>query len=181
MTAHPTDPPGGWVLTDVGTVTDNLDSRRIPLKRGDRAKRQGPFPYYGASGIIDHVDGFLFEGEHLLIAEDGANLASRSTPIAFIANVSLLYILLTRRYGAMWDTPMITMFLRIGAAACVMGAVAYGAYLRLAVWMGVETLFARFVEVAAIILISSVVYFGLCFIFGVDEARRFANVVRRKA
>jgi putative peptidoglycan lipid II flippase len=116
----------------------------------------------------------------LLVRHLGYKGLALATSIAFIVNVSLLYILLTRRYGAMWDTPMITMFLRIGAAAGVMGAVAYGAYLRIAVWMGVETLFARFIEVAAILVVSCIVYFGLCFILGVDEARRFANIIRRK-
>jgi type I restriction enzyme S subunit len=53
------------------------------VKEADR--RVGPYPYYGASGIVDHVDGFLFDGEYLLIAEDGENLRTRSTPIAFLA------------------------------------------------------------------------------------------------
>jgi type I restriction enzyme S subunit len=46
----------------------------------------GEYPYYGASGVIDYVDDYLFEGEYLLVAEDGANLLSRSTPIAFRAS-----------------------------------------------------------------------------------------------
>jgi type I restriction enzyme, S subunit len=48
--------------------------------------RQGEFPYYGASGIIDTIDDYLFDGDFLLIGEDGANLISRSTPIAFLAS-----------------------------------------------------------------------------------------------
>ena len=59
---------------------------RVPVKAGDRAKRAGIYPYYGASGVIDQVDGFLFEGDYLLVAEDGANLLSRSKPIAFRAS-----------------------------------------------------------------------------------------------
>jgi type I restriction enzyme S subunit len=47
---------------------------------------QGRFPYYGASGVIDHVDDYLFDGQRLLVGEDGANLIARSSPIAFIAN-----------------------------------------------------------------------------------------------
>jgi type I restriction enzyme S subunit len=47
---------------------------------------QGRFPYYGASGVIDHVDDYLFEGQRLLVGEDGANLIARSSPIAFIAD-----------------------------------------------------------------------------------------------
>ena len=58
---------------------------RIPVKKSERETTQGTYPYYGASGIVDYVDDYLFEGEHLLISEDGANLVSRVTPIAFIA------------------------------------------------------------------------------------------------
>jgi type I restriction enzyme S subunit len=58
----------------------------VPVKSEDRAKRRGPFPYYGASGVIDTIDDYLFDGDFLLIAEDGANLLSRSTPIAFKAS-----------------------------------------------------------------------------------------------
>jgi type I restriction enzyme S subunit len=65
-------------------LTDNFDSRRVPVREADR--RPGPYPYYGASGIVDRVDNYLFEGEHLLIAEDGENLRTRQTPVAFLAN-----------------------------------------------------------------------------------------------
>jgi type I restriction enzyme S subunit len=72
-----------WSTRQLGDLTENLDSRRIPVKGPDR--RLGPYPYYGASGVVDHVDGYLFDGEYLLVAEDGENLRSRQTPIAFIA------------------------------------------------------------------------------------------------
>src|ERR1019366_9700804 len=42
-----------------------------------------PYPYYGASGIVDYVANYIFEGHTLLVSEDGANLLARSTPIAF--------------------------------------------------------------------------------------------------
>ncbi len=74
-----------WPIVPIGKVVANKDSKRIPLKQADRAARQGEYPYYGASGIIDYVDEYLFEGPHLLIGEDGANLLARSTPIAFMA------------------------------------------------------------------------------------------------
>jgi type I restriction enzyme, S subunit len=83
-TALPTLPPG-WCWATVDQITENFDGRRVPVKAKDRALRQGDYPYYGASGIIDSVDDFLFDGHYLLIAEDGANLLSRSTPIAFEA------------------------------------------------------------------------------------------------
>ncbi len=73
---------GEWRERPLGDLTENLDSVRIPVKEADR--RAGPYPYYGASGIVDHVDGYLFDGEYLLIAEDGENLRTRQTPLAFL-------------------------------------------------------------------------------------------------
>jgi type I restriction enzyme S subunit len=75
--------PGEWRVRHLGELTENFDSLRVPVKEADR--RAGPYPYYGASGIVDYVDSFLFDGEHLLIAEDGENLRTRNTPIAFLA------------------------------------------------------------------------------------------------
>ena len=75
---------GEWRLCTLGDLTDNFDSIRVPVKQLDR--QPGPYPYYGASGVVDYVNGFLFDGEYLLIAEDGENLRTRTTPIAFLAN-----------------------------------------------------------------------------------------------
>jgi type I restriction enzyme S subunit len=72
-----------WSIRMLGELTENLDSRRKPVKEPDRIS--GPYPYYGASGVVDWVDGYLFDGEYLLIAEDGENLKSRQLPIAFMA------------------------------------------------------------------------------------------------
>lgn len=69
------------LLSEVG---ENLDSRRIPITGGDR--KAGKYPYYGASGIVDYVDDFIFDEDILLISEDGANLLARVTPIAFPAS-----------------------------------------------------------------------------------------------
>ncbi|RLJ21491.1 restriction endonuclease [bacterium endosymbiont of Escarpia laminata] len=60
------------------------DAERIPVKKSDR--KQGSYPYYGASGITDYVHDYLFDGDYVLLAEDGDNLRSRNTPIAFMAN-----------------------------------------------------------------------------------------------
>ena len=76
--------PKRWEWSTFGELTENLDGRRVPIKAKDRATMQGPYAYYGASGIIDSVDGYLFDGDYLLITEDG-NLLSKSHPIAFIA------------------------------------------------------------------------------------------------
>lgn len=72
-----------WAERLLGDITDNFDGMRVPVKEADR--RAGPYPYYGASGIVDHVDNYLFDGEYLLIAEDGENLRTQTTPIAFMA------------------------------------------------------------------------------------------------
>jgi type I restriction enzyme S subunit len=71
----------GWVETTLDKISTNLDSRRVPITKNVRSS--GEYPYYGASGIVDYVADYIFEGENLLISEDGANLLARSTPIAF--------------------------------------------------------------------------------------------------
>ena len=65
----------------LGEVAENLDNMRKPVAKGGRSL--GIYPYYGASGIVDYVDSFIFDGDYLLISEDGANLVVRKTPIAF--------------------------------------------------------------------------------------------------
>jgi type I restriction enzyme S subunit len=72
-----------FTIQDFGEI---LDQRRKPLSSMERATRKGSYPYYGASGVIDFIDDFIFEGEHVLISEDGENLKSRQTPVAFLAN-----------------------------------------------------------------------------------------------
>lgn len=73
---------GTYKLSDLCEI---LDSKRKPLSALQRAKKQGIYPYYGAQGIIDHLDEYLLDGEYLLVAEDGANLETRNQPIANIA------------------------------------------------------------------------------------------------
>ncbi len=71
----------GWVETTADRISTNLDSKRVPITKSDRTS--GEYPYYGASGIVDYVGDYIFEGDTLLVSEDGANLLARSTPIAF--------------------------------------------------------------------------------------------------
>lgn len=73
-----------WKTYSFEEITDNYDSTRVPVKKTDR--KPGPFPYYGASGITDYVDSYLFDGEYLLIAEDGENVRSRKTPTVFLVD-----------------------------------------------------------------------------------------------
>jgi type I restriction enzyme S subunit len=77
--------PVSWQLVRFGDLLISRDSERIPLSADERATRRGDYDYYGASGIIDSIDAYLFDKPLLLIGEDGANLINRSTPIAFVA------------------------------------------------------------------------------------------------
>ena len=81
----PFEIPDSWVWVRFGTIMINRDRERIPLSVAQRQFLSKRYDYYGASGVIDKVDRYLFDKELLLIGEDGANLLSRSTPIAFIA------------------------------------------------------------------------------------------------
>ncbi|QXA51307.1 restriction endonuclease subunit S [Enterobacter cancerogenus] len=72
---------GGAEWKTLGELAENLDSKRKPITSGLR--EAGNIPYYGASGIVDYVKDYIFEGDFLLVSEDGANLLARNTPIAF--------------------------------------------------------------------------------------------------
>ena len=82
----PFDIPVSWIWVRFGSALVNRDAERIPLSVSERSKLDKIYDYYGASGVIDKVDRFLFEKPLLLIGEDGANLLLRSKPIAFIAS-----------------------------------------------------------------------------------------------
>ncbi|MEM6191619.1 restriction endonuclease subunit S [Shewanella scandinavica] len=90
--------PEGYKQTDIGVIPENwdvitlddaanfLDGQRRPVKSGDRARIKGQYPYYGASGIVDYVNDYIFDGEFILLGEDGENILSRNLPLAFRAN-----------------------------------------------------------------------------------------------
>lgn len=75
--------PEEWEIKKLEKVVEILDGKRIPIKESEREKRHGPFPYYGASGVIDYIDDYIFDEKLLCLAEDGENLRSRVLPIAF--------------------------------------------------------------------------------------------------
>lgn len=77
--------PRSWLWARFGDLTISRDGERKPVSKTERAERAKKYDYYGASGVIDKIDGYLFDKPLLLIGEDGANLINRSTPIAFIA------------------------------------------------------------------------------------------------
>ena len=74
-------PKEGWEEKTLPKLSENLDSIRKPVTKKDRT--EGIYPYYGASGIVDYVDNYLFDEDLLRISEDGANLLMRTYPIAF--------------------------------------------------------------------------------------------------
>lgn len=79
--------PRHWEVKSLRHICEFLNRRRIPLSSEYRGSMSNKiYPYYGASGIIDYVEDFIFNEPTILIAEDGANLLSRSTPLAFIAD-----------------------------------------------------------------------------------------------
>lgn len=65
--------PREWEVVKLESTVAILDSKRIPLSAMERSKRKGPYPYCGANGIIDYIDGYLFDGEFILLAEDGGD------------------------------------------------------------------------------------------------------------
>jgi len=78
--------PSGWRVEAVGDISSNFDSKRVPVSGNDREKRKGGYPYYGATGIVDWIDDYLFDGIYLLIGEDGS--VERGDGTAFSQYVS---------------------------------------------------------------------------------------------
>ena len=75
--------PAGWSREPLGNLVEFLDHKRVPIKEADRSNRRGQYPYYGASGVIDSIDDYLFDEDLILVGEDGANVLDRSSPLAF--------------------------------------------------------------------------------------------------
>lgn len=73
-----------WEQRKLEDVVDFLDAKRKPLESAVRIP--GPYPYYGASGIVDYVDCYLFDEELVLLSEDGANITDRNYPVCFLAS-----------------------------------------------------------------------------------------------
>ena len=73
----------GFEVKPLAEAVDFLDGKRVPLSEKQRAKRKGPYPYYGASGVIDSVDDYIFDEPLVLLSEDGFNLVNRNSRIAF--------------------------------------------------------------------------------------------------
>lgn len=73
--------PKGWQVSSIGSVTRNYDSKRVPLSQNERDAMKGGIPYYGATGIMDYVNRHIFDGQYVLIAEDGSVMDAKGNPI----------------------------------------------------------------------------------------------------
>jgi len=73
--------PEAWQVGDLGSIINIFDSKRIPLSNMQREKMQGKYPYHGATGIMDYINDFIFDGEYILLAEDGSVMDEKGFPI----------------------------------------------------------------------------------------------------
>jgi len=79
------DMPEHWVKTKVKWELQFHNNKRVPIEAEKRGEISGEYRYYGASGVIDFVNDYIFDGDYILVGEDGANILSRSSPLAFVA------------------------------------------------------------------------------------------------
>ncbi|OIU84037.1 restriction endonuclease subunit S [Acinetobacter sp. AR2-3] len=77
--------PEHWEISPIKFILENKDYKRIPLSAEERGNFSGDYRYYGASGVIDYIDDYIFDEPNVLVGEDGANLVNRNTPLAFPA------------------------------------------------------------------------------------------------
>ena len=73
--------PEGWEVNTLNKMINCLDSKRIPLSKKQRENRRGNIPYYGATSVMDYIDDFIFDGEYILLAEDGSTMDQNGNPI----------------------------------------------------------------------------------------------------
>ena len=78
--------PRNWQTTTIKHLTKNLDGKRIPLSSEVRADQKKIYPYYGANGVIDYVEDYIFEGEHILIGEDGAPFFDKTRDVSLLTS-----------------------------------------------------------------------------------------------
>ena len=80
------DIPQGWEVKKLGQIAENFDRLRKPLSKMQRVERQGDYPYYGAAKVFDYVNDFIFDGEYLLMAEDGSVITTERNPVLQLVN-----------------------------------------------------------------------------------------------
>jgi Type I restriction modification DNA specificity domain len=75
------DIPQGWEVKKLGDIAENFDRMRKPLSKMERSQLQGEYPYYGAAKVFDYVNDYIFDGEYLLLAEDGSVITPERAPV----------------------------------------------------------------------------------------------------
>ncbi len=79
--------PAHWKVSKVKYELTNHDNLRMPVEASLRNQSaEVLYPYYGASGIVDYIDDYIFDGRRILIGEDGANLVLRNLPLVYVAD-----------------------------------------------------------------------------------------------
>ena len=73
--------PKGWVVKELGDIIELHDSKRVPLSKKEREKREKIYPYYGAASLMDYVDDYIFDGVYVLLGEDGTVINENGNPI----------------------------------------------------------------------------------------------------
>ena len=75
------DIPKGWEVKDLKHIIENFDSRRKPIAGSDRQSKEKIYPYYGAAALMDYIDEYIFDGEYILLGEDGSVVTENGTPV----------------------------------------------------------------------------------------------------
>jgi len=104
--------PEGWKVSTLGNESKNFDRMRKPLSKMEREKRPGPYPYYGAAKVFDHIDDFIFDGIYLLIAEDGSVVTPDRKPV--LQYVSKKFWANNHTHVLQGKEPISTEFLHLG-------------------------------------------------------------------
>lgn len=75
--------PKGWIETHLKNIVHILDHRRVPINSKEREERKGIYPYYGANGQVGTIDDYIFDGEYILLAEDGGYFDNPLKKVAY--------------------------------------------------------------------------------------------------
>lgn len=78
--------PQGWAVKRLEEIAENFDRLRRPLSKMQRAEMPGKYPYYGAAKVFDHINEYIFDGEYLLMAEDGSVITTDRAPVLQLVN-----------------------------------------------------------------------------------------------
>jgi type I restriction enzyme S subunit len=78
--------PEGWEVKTLGQIAENFDRMRKPISKMKRADMQGEYPYYGAAKVFDYINDFIFDGEYLLMGEDGSVITTERIPVLQLVN-----------------------------------------------------------------------------------------------